>query len=205
MITSQRPTKEQALQIVAPISPEIYRALEHGISKATLYFENEKIDPPDPWAFAMIVKLHAREYLRKCSEFASVTFDKLSLCGISFHYTDWQIRLWRSADRDNPKLPHPGRSESKREYYVQTELFPENSTVPSELRFVILWDLNRDRKLEALWLVFPRDFNQKTGEITVYWSVELPNPILGVQAPTQAPSAPELPYTPKKEKKKKEG
>lgn len=199
------PTSKQALEILAPISPEIYRAFEHGISKATVYFKNEGIEPRDPWAFAMIVKLHAREYLRKCPEFASVAFDKLSLCGISFHYKAWQIRLWRSADHANPKLPHPGRSECKREYYVQTELFPENSEAPTELRFVILWDVDRDSKLEALWLVFPKNFNQKTGEITVYWAVELPNPILAVQAPTETPSVPELPYLPKKNPKKKEG
>jgi hypothetical protein len=119
MTTSRIPTREQALKIVAPITPEIYRAFEHGISKATLYFTNEKIKPPDPWAFAMLVKLHAREHLRKCAEFASVAFDKMSLCGISFHYRDWQVRLWRSADHQNPKLPHPGRSEAKKKYYAR--------------------------------------------------------------------------------------
>ena len=199
------PTKEQALQILAPISPEIYRAFEDGISKATIYFKKEGIEPRDPWAFAMIVKLHAREYLRKHPEFASVTFDRLSLCGISFHYKDWQIRLWRSADHANPKLPHPGRSDSKREYYVQTELFPDKNTEPTELRFVILWDVDKDSKIEALWLVFPKNFNQKTGEITVYWDVELPNPIFGVKAPSEAASVPELSYEVKKDKKKKEG
>lgn len=86
---------------------------------------------------------------------------------------------------------------------MQTELFPDN-TEPTELRFVILWDVNKDSKLEALWLVFPKNFNQKTGEITVYWDVELPNPILGVQAPSEAPSVAELPYK-IKEKKRKEG
>lgn len=198
------PTKEEALQILAPISPEIYRAFEDGISKATIYFKKEGIEPRDPWAFAMIVKLHARENLRKSPKFSEVTFDRLSLCGISFHYKDWQVRLWRSADHANPRLPHPGRSDSKREYYVQPELFPYK-TEPTELRFVILWDVNKDSKLEALWLVFPKNFNQKTGEITVYWDVELPNPIFGVQAPSETPSVPDLPYQTKKEKKKREG
>jgi hypothetical protein len=199
------PTPKCALESLAPISPEIYRAFEHGISKATVYFKNEAIEPRDPWAFAMIVKLHAREYLRKCPEFAAVALDRLSLCGISFHYKDWQLRLWRSADHANPKLPHPGRSESKKKYYVQMPLFPENGERPTELKFVILWDVDKDSKLEALWLVFPRNFNQKTGEITVYWAVELPNPILGIQAPSETPSTPPLPYRLKTDKKKKEG
>ncbi|MFI5093524.1 MAG: hypothetical protein ACHQIK_08785 [Candidatus Acidiferrales bacterium] len=203
-MTSPIPTKEQALEILAPISPEIFRAFEDGISKATTYFKNEGIEPRDPWAFAMIVKLHARENLRKSPNCSGVTFDRLSLCGISFHYKDWQIRLWRSADHANPKLPHPGRSDSKREYYVQPDLFPYRKTEPTELRFVILWDVNRDSKLEALWLVFPRNFNQKTGEITVYWDVELPNPIFAVQAPSETTPVPDLPYQ-IKEKKKKEG
>jgi len=204
-MASTIPTKEQALEIVAPISPEIYRAFEHGISKATIYFENEKIER-DPWAFAMVVKLHAREHLQKCSEFSSVVFDRLSLCGIGFHYKDWQIRLWRSADHSSPKLPHPGHSESKRKYYVQQgELFPETNPAPAELRFVILWDVDKDSKLEALWLVCPRNFNQKTGEITVHWAVELPNPIFGIQAPSETRSTPDLPYLPKKEKEEKEG
>jgi len=74
------PTPEEALEILEPISPEIYRAFEHGISKATVYFKSEAIEPRGPLGpFAMFVKLHAcANILRKCPEFASVVFDRLS-------------------------------------------------------------------------------------------------------------------------------
>lgn len=202
------PTKEVALRIVAPIAPQIYRAFEHGIERAVAYFTTEKIEPRDPWAFAMIVKLHAREFLRKREEFESVVFDRLSLCGIGFHYQGWTVRLWRSADHDNPKLPHPGRSDSKQRFYVQMELWPENGkteTETEELRVVILWDTNRNAQLETLWLVCPKNFNSKTGEISTYWSVELPNPILAVEKEPESSTAEPLPYKQKEIKKKKEG
>ena len=198
------PTSQVALEIVAPISPHVYRGFEHGISKTKLHFKTEGIEH-DPWAFAMLVKLHAREYLRKCSEFASVVIDRMSLCGISLHYQDCQLRLWRSADHQNPRLPSPGRSKAKKLYYVQPKLFPEMNEAPSESRFVILWDVDRDGNLETLWLVCPKNFNQKNGEITVHWAVELPNPILGIRSSPETVPAPELPYKPKQEKQSREG
>jgi hypothetical protein len=85
------------------------------------------------------------------------------------------------------------------------ELFPGVSESATELRLVILWDVSKTGTLETLWLVCPKDFNRKTGEITVYWDAELPNPILGVAAPTEAAPASDLPYQQKKQKKTKEG
>ena len=203
------PTPEEALQIVSPIAPQIFRSFEYGGSKARDYFEGEKLEY-DGSAYAMIVRLHAREHLKKQPEFATVVFDKLSMCGISFLFNSWQFRLWKSADHRAPKLPHPGHSEKKQRYYVQPyqpDLFPHKKRrkkVGAELHLVILWNLDKRGNLETLWLVCPQKFTPETGEIKVHWIAEIPNPALGEQArPTPAP-APPLPLEPRKIAEEKE-
>ena len=203
------PTREKALKIVSPIAPEIYHAFEYGGSKARDYFEAEKLDH-DGSAYALIVRMHAREYLKKRAEFATVIFDRLSMCGISFLFNNWKFRLWKSADHRAPKLPHPGHSEKKQRYYVQPrqmDLFSyrKRKKTGPKLHLVILWNLDKKRNLETLWLVCPEDFNPETGEIKVHWIAEIPNPILAVEPQLASGPAPALPLELRKIEKTKEG
>jgi len=198
---SRIPTPEKALEIISPLSPEIYRAFEHGGQKAREYFERESVEY-DGSAYATIVRLHAKDYLKNHPEFAKVVFDALSMCGISFLFRNWKFRLWKSADRRAPKLPRPD-SAQKQLYYVQPaqlELFAhkKKKKAGAHVHFVILWNLDGKGNLETLWLVCPKDFNPQTGEIKVHWIVEITNPIAGIQQATPPSPAPALPLEPRK-------
>lgn len=202
--------KARALETVAPLVPEIYRAFEHGTAKASAYFQTENLQR-DPHLEAMIVKAHGLDHLRKSSDFSEVAFDRLAMCGISFRYNNWQFRLWKSADRYDAKIPSPGQSNKKQEYFVQPEqidLFEHSKERPTisgpELHLIILWNLDGLGNLEKLWLVCPESYNQQTGEIKVHWVAELPNPLSEIQAPATPAPVPELQMKPREQKKAKE-
>ncbi len=203
------PTPAKALEILSPITPEIFRALEYGGLKTREYFDKEKLGY-DGSAYTLIVRLHAKEYLKQKPEFATVVFDRYSMCGISFLFNSWKCRLWKSADHRAPKLPHPGHSVKKQLFYVQPEqppLFPwkKRTKLGPNLHLVILWNLDNKGNLKALWLVCPKDFNQATGQIKVHWVVEIPNPIFGVESPSSPAPTPALPLKPKRIEEAKEG
>ncbi len=202
------PRMQTALRRVSGIVPEIYRAFEFGSSKSTGYFRLENLSY-DPHLEAMLVKAHARQQLQRSPNFSKVSFDKLAMCGISFRYKRWQFRLWKSADRGTPKIPKPGGSEARQLYFVQPtqqlELFKNKKINRPKLHLIILWSLDSQGNLEKLWLVCPESFDPSTGEISVYWVAELPNPLMATQAAIAPQQAEELPITPKKIKKAKEG
>jgi len=208
MAKQRIPTPQKALEILSPITPEIYRALEYGGSKTREYFDKERVEYVGS-AYAMLVRVHAKHYLKQRPEFATLVFDKYSMCGISFLFNNWKCRLWKSADHRAPKLPHPGHSTRKQLFYVQPEQlgFPwkkKKRSAPN-LHLVILWNLDKKGNLETLWLVCPKYFNQETGEIKIHWCAEIPNPIFGVQAPPSAGPAPALPLERKRMDEAKEG
>lgn len=198
------PNQEKALKRVAPIVPEIYRAFEHGTAKSSEYFRLENLQR-DPYLEAMLVKAHAREHLRKAPDFSKVVFDKLAMCGISFRYNKWQFRLWKSANRGEPKIPRPGNSAKRQLYFVQPEqldLFDHKKKVTGpKLHLIILWNLDAQGNLEKLWLVCPKSFDPESGEIKVHWVAELPNPVTATQGPTMPVLVQELPIKPKEIKK----
>jgi hypothetical protein len=208
MNSAKVPREKTALKKIEAIVPEIYRAFEHGTAKSSDYFRLEKLHR-DPHLEAMIVKAHARQHLQHAEHFSRVAFDKLAMCGISFRYHGWQFRLWKSVEHNGPKIPQPGNSSKRQNYFVQPEqlnLFEHKKTVIGpKLHLIILWNLDDRGALERLWLVCPASFNPQTGEINVHWTVELPNPTTAIQTSATPASVPDLIIKPREIKKAKEG
>ncbi len=50
-----------------------------------------------------------------------------------------------------------------------------------EMHFAILWNLSRKGVLQPLYLVCPKRFNPRTGEIEVWWDVVIPDPTTAIQ------------------------
>jgi len=201
------PRPETALKAVGPIVPEVYRAFEHGTMKSKEYFQNENLER-DGHLEAMLVRLHARGHLKKHTDLSKVDFDQLAMCGISFRFKRWQFRLWKSADPRSPKIPKPGNSAKKQQYFVQPlqlDLFVHKRQIAApKLHLIILWNLDIRGNLEKLWLVCPENFNPENGAISVHWVAELPNPIDGSPSLGIPVIVPELPIKPKEIKKVKE-
>ncbi len=207
------PTKEEALEILSPIHPEVHRSLDHGAFRSRAFFEAENAKPERSLQ-SMLVRYHAKNQLQK--KFPDVVFDNLSLCGISLlcrglkwrgRPTDCRVRLWKSLDN---QLPNPGPSNQKKIYYTQEQYelpFPAGATRENgdveELKFAILWNLSSKGMLLPLWLVCPKKFDLETGEIEVWWDVEVPDPTLATKPGPRPSRRKDLPI-PLKEKEEQE-
>jgi hypothetical protein len=198
--------KHEALEMLASIHPQIHAALDHGAFKSRAYFESEgtKLERS---LQSMLVRYHAKIQLQ--NNFPDVIFDQLSLCGISLlcknlvwkgRIVPCRLRLWKSLSNE---LPPPGDSDGKRVFYTQPQMVlfdgsPNEADDVQETKFAILWNLNGQGLLQPLWLVCPRSFNRRTGEITVWWDIQIPDPALAVKATKPARKREDLPIQSKK-------
>ena len=142
----------------------------------------------------MMVRLHAREYLKK-KGLEAMEFQQVNLCGLSLQLEKYQIKVWKAADDG---LPSPGHSEPKQEFYQQP-LFPTDGERLLPLKLVVIWNLNSQKDLSALWLICPKYGDEKSAE--AHWCVKIPDPSLTVQGSGSAPSTttPDLHITHKPE------
>jgi hypothetical protein len=202
MEKQSHPGALDALSLLAPIHPQIHKALDNGAFKAKAYFDSEETKV-ERCLQSMLVRYHAKLQLQK--DFPEVVFDNFSLCGISLLCKDltWKgrnvncrLRVWKSF---NNELPPPGDSEGRRVFYTQPqiEMFPDGSPNDdeqvNELKFAILWNLTNTGILSPLWLVAPKSCNRKTGQIKVWWDIQIPDPALSVQEAPRARKREDLP------------
>src|SRR5437016_258123 len=70
----------------------------------------------------------------------------------------YQIKMWKS---EGSELPVPGSSEPKQEFYQQP-LFPNGTDQPNPLRLAVLWNIDWQKNLAAVWLVCPKSGDEKS-------------------------------------------
>lgn len=212
MEKQSHPSAEDALSLLAPIHPQIHKALDNGAFKARAYFEAEDTKV-ERCLQSMLVRYHAKLQLQK--DFPEVVFDNFSLCGISLLCKDltWRgrkvncrLRVWKSFSNE---LPPAGESDGRRVFYTQPqlEMFPDGSPNEAEhtneIRFAILWNLSSTGILLPLWLVAPKSCNRQTGQIKVWWDIRIPDPALSVQESKPARKREDLPMQLRKTEEQK--
>jgi hypothetical protein len=213
-ITKEVPPRSEALEMLAEVHPEIYKGLDFAAFQARSYFE-EKDASVEPCLQSMLIRFHARSYLQQ--KFPEVIFDNLSLCGVSLLCKNvrWRradvsvrLRLWKSPDGG---LPKPGDSSGRQIYYTQLELrFPEGASAPelpndAELKLAVLWNVDAKGILQAPLLVCPKKFDEKTGEIEVWWDIPIPDPTLAANGKSETDRREDLVITKKEKKAEGEG
>jgi hypothetical protein len=187
------PSPEKTLADLSWLHPELYRAFEHGVYKGKTHFEGESLDW-DASAFSTIVRLHAKSYL-KTKNLDAVEIEQVNLSGLSLRVPKYQIKMWKSEGSD---LPVPGASEPKQEFYQQP-LFPNGTEQPNPLRLAVLWNIDWQKHLAAVWLVCPKYGDEKSAE--AHWCVKIPDPALASVPVAAAPTIPsDLPIKRKDEK-----
>jgi hypothetical protein len=148
----------------------------------------------DASAFSTIVRLHAKSYLRT-KNLEAVEIEHVNLSGLSLRVPKYQIKMWKSEGSD---LPVPGDSEPKQEFYQQP-LFPKGTEQPNPLRLAVLWNIDWQKNLVAVWLVCPKSGDEKSAE--AHWCVKIPDPALASVLRVVAAAAPaDLPIKRKDEK-----
>lgn len=205
------PSAVEALAMLESIHPEIHKALDQGAFKAINFFQSEGSEV-DRSLESMLVRYHSKVRLK--TVFPEVVFDHFSLCGISLLCKDlsWhgrnvncRLRLWKSFSNELPR----GDSKGKRSFYTQPqlEMFPDGSPNEDEnvgeLKLAILWNLDSTGHLLPLWLVAPKSCNRSTGEIRVWWDIQIPDPASAIKAAASEPAKRDLPLKLKKNVAKK--
>ena len=194
------PGPKETLADLAWLHPEIYRAFEYGIFKAKNHFATENLEH-EASAFSTLVRLHAKDYLRK-KGLQAVEIEDVKLCGLSLKLDGYHIKMWKASDDG---LPVPGKSEPKQEFYQQS-LFNDGER-PEVLNLAVIWNINSNKDLSAIWLICPKYGDENSAE--EYWNARIPDPSLAVVSSDLTPQSEDLPIGPKKEseqvKKKKSG
>ena len=144
------PSPEETLADLGWFHPEIHRAFEHGAFKAKNHFDTENIEI-DSSAFSTLVRLHARDYLKK-KGFDALEVEHVNLCGLSLKLPNYYIKMWKAVDDG---LPAPGHSEPKQEFYQQP-LFPNDGENPLPLHLIVIWNVDSQKNLSSLWLICPQ-------------------------------------------------
>jgi len=194
------PGPAETLDALAWLHPELYRGIEYGVFEAKTHFQTKQISH-DGAAFSTLVRLHAKNYYRN-KGLDAVDVEQVNLTGLSLKLDGYHIKIWKASDSS---LPVPGRSEPKQAFYQQRLNF-EGGQRPDVIHLAIIWNVSKPaQELSAIWLVCPKDGNEKSAED--YWTVRIPDPALDIPlSATELPPTDDLPMGPKKsedEKKKK--
>jgi hypothetical protein len=177
MISPNIPGPEETLAQLAPLVPPLYRSIEASVQEARNFFD-DRGEVIDPFLFPCLVRYHAKLLLQEAGQAAEYELDDLANNGLYLRFGGYQIRILKS---DNGKLPVPGLSKPKQEFYNQQLEFDfMNSgpglSQPSLLNLVVLWEVSGLRNLEKLTLVCPKAGSTTRDSVEQYWEIHIPHP-----------------------------
>jgi hypothetical protein len=177
MILPNIPGPEETLAQLAPLIPPLYRSIEASVQEARSFFDDRE-ERVDPFLFPCLVRYRAKLLLEEAGQAADYELDDLANNGLYLRFGGFQIRILKS---DNGKLPVPGPSKQKQEFYGQQlefDFMRSNSgqSVSSPLNLVVLWDLSGLRNLERLTLVCPKAGSTTRDSVEQHWEIQIPHP-----------------------------
>lgn len=150
---------EIVMQGLSPLFPIIYSALDFGVLKAKEFFENQENSAGkniDLYLAPHLVRYHALNFLKQSGQDArednELSLDNIPFNGIHINHGCYQIKILKSNKGD---LPVPGHSRTRREYYDQ-RLIDFGNGEPSDVKLLLLWNVDRLYGLGVLSLAFPK-------------------------------------------------
>jgi hypothetical protein len=159
-----------------PLTDALYEVIERAVADAQAYLDAKRVelrgpdgdDAIDPYVFSQLVRFYASELLAS-SSFAELGYrlERLPNCGIYLEYLGYLIRLWKA---DEGKLPAPGASLSKQDFYQQP-LFAEDR--PRKL--AVLWETYKSGKV-SLILACPSGEGEPWQPGQSHWELTIPHP-----------------------------
>lgn len=171
---SDIPDPDEIVELLNPLVPVAYGALEHGVAKAHGYFEAEKL-PIEAFLFGQLTRYHARRHLTEIGRLrVEFEYDELANNGLEIMYDGALIRL-RRAFRGGVPLPGSFAMES---FYAQTLPLFVDLDVPVRPNLILLWDVIRPAYLLApdLYIACPKQSALRFPNVAAcHWLVKLPN------------------------------
>ena len=186
---------QEILESLTSLIPHLYHSLEAAIQAARSFFD-ERNEKPDPYLFPCLVRYHAKLLLREREQAADYEFDDLANNGLYLVFGEYPIRVLKS---DDGRLPVPGNSKAKQEFYNQQLSFtfmPGSVTLPmSRMNLVVLWDTDSLWNLERLTLVCPKAGGVTRESVETHWEIQIPHPALLETAMVPTNAAGDLPMS----------
>jgi hypothetical protein len=143
-----------------------YGALDGGSSVARDLFKRLGRDP-DPWVFADVVRMVAKDTLVDRYE-----MDFLPNNGLMTVVSGSTVRIRKS---DAGDLPVPGRSRTLQMFYQQLQLGLDDET-NTRPNLLLLWDTEPDWSLsDAMLVAAPKAGDATRGSVDSYWVVPITN------------------------------
>jgi hypothetical protein len=177
MFSPNIPGPEETLAQLGPLIPPLYRSIEASVQEARNFFDDRGEDI-DPFLFPCLVRYHAKLLLEKTGQAADYELDDLANNGLYLRFAGYQIRILKS---DNGRLPVPGPSRPKQEFYNQQLEFDfmnsgSDQSHQNLLNLVVLWEVSGLRNLEKLVLVCPKAGSTTRDSVEQHWEIQIPHP-----------------------------
>jgi len=150
--------------------PVVIRALEHGLLEATEYFDSKAL-AVDGAVFSAIVRLHAREYLKRCRLSAGdldpvdLRVERVSLCGLWLTIGRYHVKIWKISAQELT------RALARQASACQMSLVDVETGIPIIMDLAIYWTSDEVNQLGQLYLVQAHDDPRSLDWV---WSREIP-------------------------------
>lgn len=186
MQLEQVPPPERVTIELLPLLRILYAALETGILRTVEYFDREEA-PIDPSLAPNLVRYHAKRYLdaQESPLIDEVSFERqeLSNNGLLVKFGAHQIRILKS---DNGRVPVPGASQAKRDYYQQPLpliAMDDPSTELPPLKLLALWDAApASYTFLGLSLVLPMAGGEDRSSVQCHWEKAIDETMIAAAA-----------------------
>jgi hypothetical protein len=158
--------------------PHIIRALEHGLLEAAEHFDVKSL-PFDGAAFSMLVRLHARTYLKghrlnaENLETPDLKMESVNLCGLWLKVGRYHLKIWKIAARDLAKA-------LEREASGGQLPLVDDEGIPIVVDLAMFWTTDEAHQLDQLYLVQPKHYDDPRGYEWI-WSRPISQSVAAVQ------------------------
>jgi len=186
MKTTNAPAAETVLTDLAGIMPELYDALEGAAFTSRDLFAQKNRDV-DPYYHASTFRYEAKTLL----EARGFVLKDLANNGLHLVHQQYQLKILKA---DQGRVPCPGDSKPKREYYLQTSFLVETGVIGLRqlqiipVNLLLIWDVTPKYALADLELACPQSGDSERDSAEVYWRITIPHPAQSYSPPPPAPA-----------------
>ena len=185
------PPPERVVAELLPVLRVLYAAIEAGIFRTVEFFADEEA-AIDANLAPNLVRYHAKQYLDDANspliDDVEIERQELGNNGLLIKYGPHLLRVLKS---DNGRVPVPGASQLKRDYYQQPLPFiamadPEAKVPP--LKLIVLWDATPlTYAFQGIDLALPMSGGEDRASVRCHWQQQVDVPLIaGTEADATA-------------------
>jgi hypothetical protein len=164
------PNKEIVVKDLSSSFPIMHAALDYGTHKVRDFFDKEE-RIIDRYLAPNLVRYYALDYFTNHG-LERIVLGNIPNNGLYLSTEAYNIRILKSKP---DKIPVPGHSLSRQQYYEQANFFfVEASETNNKLNLLLLWDVIGHYQLNKLSLACPRSGGTTRASVSAHWHCSIP-------------------------------